>query len=316
MSIKPVLLYYSVMSLALAEVLWKGTGDTSLDVLRSEHRHHGLIFSIDTNLSKYSLEEALTKISAKPLIKDRKWVGTFEVWHKNARQLPMVGRFESSKDHRIKSYGYSAILAETDERMPLIEKSGLTFINSIKYIPEMQNLLRQYNVETGACRAWLSRHYESDLDRRSGTLNHLNHVNIQPEKKEYVAKIIERVKCSASAVNAIDLIDLGDSAQITENVKVRNTISYWVDYPLGINRTAKELYLLPETPSVNEFGMFYASLFMLGNLCRYYPDIWMKILEDDHPLATVSASLMELAFKRVPVLALSELDENCIVEED
>jgi hypothetical protein len=39
---QPVLLYYSIMSLALAEVLLKQSGDSSLDRARGEHRHHGL----------------------------------------------------------------------------------------------------------------------------------------------------------------------------------------------------------------------------------------------------------------------------------
>jgi hypothetical protein len=39
---KPNLLYYSTMSLALAEILFKQTGESSLDRARSDHRHHGL----------------------------------------------------------------------------------------------------------------------------------------------------------------------------------------------------------------------------------------------------------------------------------
>ena len=41
---RPILLYYSIMSLALAEILLKSTGDSSLDRAREQHRHHGLTF--------------------------------------------------------------------------------------------------------------------------------------------------------------------------------------------------------------------------------------------------------------------------------
>jgi hypothetical protein len=41
---KPTLQYYGVMSLALAEILLKQTGDSSLDRARHHHRHHGLLF--------------------------------------------------------------------------------------------------------------------------------------------------------------------------------------------------------------------------------------------------------------------------------
>ncbi|WP_207180587.1 YaaC family protein [Methylobacterium indicum] len=44
---RPVLLYYSCMSLALAEILMKQAGDSSLDKARSEHNHHGLSLQAD-----------------------------------------------------------------------------------------------------------------------------------------------------------------------------------------------------------------------------------------------------------------------------
>src|ERR1700736_4712874 len=39
---RPVLLYYSVMSMALAEILLKQTGDSRLSKLREQHNCHGL----------------------------------------------------------------------------------------------------------------------------------------------------------------------------------------------------------------------------------------------------------------------------------
>jgi hypothetical protein len=41
---KPTLQYYGIMCLALAEILLKQTGDSSLDRARQQHRHHGLLF--------------------------------------------------------------------------------------------------------------------------------------------------------------------------------------------------------------------------------------------------------------------------------
>src|SRR5215208_6441303 len=44
---KPTLAYYSTMCLALAEVLLKQDGMSSLDKAREQHKHHGLHFHID-----------------------------------------------------------------------------------------------------------------------------------------------------------------------------------------------------------------------------------------------------------------------------
>jgi YaaC-like Protein len=42
---KPNLLYYGIMSLALAEILFKQSGESSLDMSRGENQHHGLIMT-------------------------------------------------------------------------------------------------------------------------------------------------------------------------------------------------------------------------------------------------------------------------------
>jgi hypothetical protein len=315
MSIKPVLLYYCCMSLALAEILWKGTGSASLDALRADHRHHGLSFVISQGLAIRPLEEAIAAIGARPSLLGSKRTGTFEIWHRLARHLPMVGEFESIREHGIKSTGYEAILHEADVRMPLLAAEGIKFFDAIKYIPEMQAVLLRYGVETGACRAWISRRYAAESARINHENNYRTNINIQPGNKAHIEKVLERVKCSPSAINAINLIELGDSAQIIEDCKVRDGLRYWVDYPSGINRTPKEAYLFSDNTCLNEFGMFYVGLFILGNLCRYYPDTWMRILEEDNPFATISSALMDAAFQRIPVLCLSVLGEEYILEK-
>jgi len=65
-AIKPVLLYYSCMSLVLAEILLKQDGNSSLDRARGEHSHHGLIFT--NNLQNTNnLEEALESLRCRPM---------------------------------------------------------------------------------------------------------------------------------------------------------------------------------------------------------------------------------------------------------
>jgi hypothetical protein len=58
---KPNLLYYGTMSLALAEILFKQSGDSSLDWARSEHRHHGLLMTAgDKKRESSGLSECAT----------------------------------------------------------------------------------------------------------------------------------------------------------------------------------------------------------------------------------------------------------------
>ena len=84
---KPNLLYYSAMSLALAELLLKQTGDASLDRAREQHRHHGLTLSVSETKIDNLADQAATLV-AKPVIINGERIGTFEQWHKSARETP------------------------------------------------------------------------------------------------------------------------------------------------------------------------------------------------------------------------------------
>jgi hypothetical protein len=88
---KPNLLYYGTMSLALAEILFKQSGDSSLDKARSEHRHHGLSMRAGGVPRGANLELSASHIRAIPLNVDGRRKGTFELWHQSSREHPLAG---------------------------------------------------------------------------------------------------------------------------------------------------------------------------------------------------------------------------------
>src|SRR5262249_44400594 len=89
---KPNLLYYSIMSLALAEILFKQTGESSLDAARAQHRPHGLSFHVANNPANADLSSSASALAAKPLIRDdSQRFGTFELWHRSAREMSLCG---------------------------------------------------------------------------------------------------------------------------------------------------------------------------------------------------------------------------------
>lgn len=69
------------------------------------------------------------------------------------------------------------------------------------------------------------------------------------------------------------------------------------------------------TPPLNEFGYFYAALFLAGNYARYYPDKWLHDVEHSSPLSLAIEELCSAAGWRVPWLALSELGMTLLVNE-
>jgi hypothetical protein len=65
---RPLLYYYGLMSLALAEILIKQDGNASLDRARGQHAHHGLDLRTDADPSRlFRLHESAAALRCVPL---------------------------------------------------------------------------------------------------------------------------------------------------------------------------------------------------------------------------------------------------------
>jgi hypothetical protein len=80
--------------------------------------------------------------------------------------------------------------------------------------------------------------------------------------------------------------------------------------PSGVNITSKDLLFYDSDAQLNEFGYIYISLHMIGNFARYYPDIWMRAVEESHQIALVIERSLEIVQERMPLAALSELSRS------
>lgn len=155
MSTRPLLLYYGTMSLALAEILYKGTGDYSLDRARGQHAHHGLDLRSASNPSKlHRLEESAAVLRAAPLIKAAgERFGTFELWHRVARETPVTGKLEKFLASGGRQHSTEAIFAGHDVRLPLPPAEGLTILECFQSHPRMSEVLHFHGVPLHLARA-------------------------------------------------------------------------------------------------------------------------------------------------------------------
>jgi YaaC-like Protein len=89
---KPPLMYYSIMNLALAEIRFKQSGESSLDKARDQHRHHGMQPTVGSfPRAETRLEVVSAALRAKPMLRQGQRFGTFELWTRSARHWPVVG---------------------------------------------------------------------------------------------------------------------------------------------------------------------------------------------------------------------------------
>jgi hypothetical protein len=96
---KPNLLYYGTMSLALAEILFKQDGNSSLDKARGEHRHHGLSMTVGAIPRGADLPTAAAQLRAVPMEVAGVRKGTFELWHRSSREHPLGGQIQEFATH-------------------------------------------------------------------------------------------------------------------------------------------------------------------------------------------------------------------------
>ena len=156
---RPTLLYYSIMSLALAEILLKSTGDSSLDRAREQHRHHGLTFEhiASSRPEQPNLSQAASLLRARPLIlSDANRAGTFELWHQTCRELPLVGKTSEQDTTGATIERVSVVATGDDNRLPLFPQAGMTLLQCMQNIPGMRDHLEGQNVPSSLLRARVS----------------------------------------------------------------------------------------------------------------------------------------------------------------
>jgi hypothetical protein len=300
---KPNLLYYCVMSLVLAEILLKQTGDSSLDRARKEHRHHGLelrLRSVPGNLD--DLTDISSSMTAIPLMHaDGTGFGTFELWHRSCRELPLAGNKTDTLPSGTAS-SYSALLIPNDERLPRIPNEGVDLGNCFRSLPGMMDFLRSHGISSGVVRGKVT------CQQNSTPPDFLSNftVTIHPGERGAVDSFFENVYFSPDAVDRVNFVEISSGGIIkwTEGVTTGRGIR---QLPNGSNINQDEFHCWPTPQPLNEFGYIYLSLFIMGNYARYYPDKWLKDVEQNSFLALAVEELIRNVESRMAILALSEM---------
>ena len=307
---QPNLMYYCAMSLVLAEILMKQTGDSSLDRAREQHRHHGLLFRCAGRWSDITdLGTAGGQLRALPLLdSDGEGLGTFELWHRSARELPVGGIV--SKIHTAlgaSSSGFRLIFGANDTRLNKVPTSGLSLVDCIASIPGMEPAFIGSGVKPTSVRATLEVSEESNVSIRSNFV-----IVVHPGDAHLTQKLMDNVLFAPSAWSRIGFIELPSGGIVQWHEEVGDT-SALRKLPHATMVHSKEVRFWPEDQPLNEFGYLYYALFIAGNYARYYPDWWLRDIERATPLALAVEQLMKISSEQLPLLTLSELSRHLFV---
>ena len=136
---------------------------------------------------------------------------------------------------------------------------------------------------------------------------------LHPGPRELVQIFLNNVQFHLDGVDPISFQDVqsGSGGIIKWINTPENPIRFLISDGTPWNNTEMRFWASPQP--VNEFGYLYVALYILGNYARYFPDLWMRDVEQSSPLALAVEKLLEVAAVRMPLAALSEMTRTCLV---
>ncbi|MGO4153588.1 YaaC family protein [Cupriavidus sp. YAF13] len=305
---RPVLLYYSIMSLALCEVLLKQTADSRLEKLRERHGCHGLQLSIASLLDASTpLHEAAAALKAKPqTAPDGSARGTFEVWRRSSRETPVCGIYsQPTPDGTGTTSGYRVLMIGADHEPEAFPTAGYSLFDVLVGLPQMAEFLPLYNFPAHLARATCSAQWV-------------------PEQESAIIRLVIHPTLTKLLDDFSHLVAFAPRG--AHRLVVREFPSgFLLEFPWGqdapgslpwsISPNTSNTWFSTRRESLNEFGLLYVGLHIAGNFARYYPDKWLAHIEASSPLALAIDKLTEIAMDRAPLLTLSELTRSYFVPE-
>lgn len=300
---KPNLLYYGTMSLALAEILLKQSGDSSLDRARAEHRHHGLLMTAGEFPRDAALGVSAAALRATPMVKDGRRKGTFELWHRTARESPLAGQIRQHQVGGGVTESFRLLLGAIDQVYPALPEQGITLAQALEAIPLLSDEISGAGLAPafvrGRCQReeWLGDQWRFNL-----------HITLHPSPLN--AALLEKINVEPRAINRLSISEVGEGLHIVVENDALELVS--IPLPPAVMVSKDEWRMWTNDPPLDEFGYLYTALFIAGNYARYYPDRWLADVEDSTPLSLAIEQLCALAEWRVPWLALCEL-EGCLL---
>jgi hypothetical protein len=304
---KPNLLYYGTMSLALAEILFKQNGNSSLDKARAEHRHHGLSMTAGAFSKSALLNESAERLRASPVIIEGRRKGTFELWHRTTREHPLAGEFKSVHESGGTTSGFGSIMSAVDDPYRPLVGSGITLLECLKSLPLIVEHLETQEMPAHFVRGRVEREIRQGEKWRSTTALYFHPSNQTPA-------LFESLKTDPNNHSRLDIheVAMGRVLQIRED---------WIHHPVSVPLPPaamindKEWRMWTNSPPLNEFGYLYVALFIAGNYARYFPDKWLLDIESSSPLALAIEDLCLVSEWRAPWLTLCELGRCLLVLE-
>jgi len=262
--------------------------------------------------SKENLSIETTR-NAKCCEKNIPW-GHFALFYRSlvpcAFQIPMEIH-DHGKDTFIKR-DHPQVCANLLELDSLISNpfDGLSIL---KTLPDMYFALKEFGIQPDLCRGSLKlkvvRYYKKDeqgneqLEKKKEQ-HHFFIDGISPDQKSHLLTFYKQHNPLIS-VEA----DLGANIHLRLTREYspsdKTSSSYYPDIVDDIN--GHKFYILRPETYLPEPAAHLVLLYCLGMLSRYYPDIWMNVIDENIQITELTDSLLDIVYRKFPNLILDQM---------
>lgn len=316
---RPTLLYYGAVSLSQALVLLRQDGTHSLDARRKElkHNHHGLDpirGLIETARPDAGTENFLSLIQCKCHIENSIPWGQFALFYQSL--VPCAFGIEIEiHDQGKATFLHSHVTQICADKLPLdsIVSKSLKALDLVKCLPDIYFALQQLGIQPDLCRGnvkgTIIRHYKKDeqgnerVDKTGETWDFFVD-GVTAERKNHLLAFYK--KCNPNINLQADFgsnIHLQWIREIALSEEVAE--AYWPDIVDDIN--GRKFYILRPEAYIPEPAAHFIILYCLGMLARYYPDVWMRAIDENVQIAELTDSLLNIIYRKFPNLILDQM---------
>jgi len=316
---RPTLLYYGAVSLSQALVLLRQDGTHSLDALRKKqkHNHHGLDLErglAETARPDAGTENFLRSIQCKCHIENGIPWGQLALFYQSL--VPCAFDIETEIHDQGKStFLHSHTTQNCADLLPLdsIVSKCLNALDLVKSLPDIYFALQQLGIQPDLCRGNVKgrviRHYKKDehgneqVEKTKDTLDFFID-GVTTEQKDHLLTFYK--ECNPNITIQADFgsnIHLRLIREITPSDQVRE--AYWPDIVDDVN--GRKFYILRPEAYIPEPAAHFVLLYCLGMLARYYPDIWMRAIDENVQIAELIDSLLNIIYRKFPHLILDQM---------
>jgi hypothetical protein len=304
---RPLQLYYCAMSLALAEILRNGDGGVSLDNIRKSSRGHGLEFKISQD--KLSIP-GLANVFAVPTVRGSKTYGTFSLWHEHTKSESVVGLQKQAFEATTFSSTSSEFLLQGGQRRNQIQ-GRLNLLGIVERVPHLFSHLEEFGLASKLLRSTFS----SRIKKQNGQEFNDCHWIVHSSEPDTLYRGLDQMMVHPSEVQNISTQEIASGISIMTRTYYDQP-TYRISYPEAISITSELTYVISELTSLNEFGDLYLASYLLGMLCRYYPDLWMNELERQTEFAAITELVLAAIEQRLPIAAAKNLTDTYLLYTD